>query len=1011
MSQPDRTELQLEAIHEIFLDATEIPDPGDRENFLVAACRGDQELRHRVEELLSHHERAGDFLDRPLPQREEFRGLLLETPDLAGVELDSRYRLLRLLGSGGTGQVWLAEQTRANNRRVAIKLLHAGMDSARILSRFETEFRVLAGLHHPHIAAIFDSGVTQTGLPFLVMEFVDGQSLCEYCDTRQLSLEARLRLLISICQAVHYAHQQGVIHRDLKPGNLLVEEISGQAVPRVIDFGLARVVSGSSVDQLRLTEHGWYLGTPEYMSPEQMTASVTSLDARADVYSLGVILFQLLTGQTPFRCLSREPAALPDFFNAVRESDPPRPSAVVTESADQGVAGARGLSSQALAARLAGDLDWITLRALAKTASARYGSAAELAAELELHLAGQAVSAHPPGFVYRLEKLYSRRRSAVPGIAIALCTVLVGLSFGTWALLAKWDADADFRRAAVQARTAENAALTELRASLAQASEHLRSSLPEHQELARAALRQTAARWQQYANQAASDAAGITLRAEAHYRIGAIHRLLGESSEAHRLLMLARAALDAQSRQQQQPTPDLRSLAAETMSELARCKVENGDFQQARQLFNDAIAELNAAVAMLPEQPELVSTLAIIKRDYAMALINQGDARTAHKLLDESIRLLQELATRYPDRRRYAEDVEASNSVMAYCLRMLGQHDAALTVATNALGKTQTLLGEAPDNYDLRRRVAAQSYLCGLLLQDLGRLDESNAEMQRSEQGFAELSRLFPLEPELRRRRANSLNSLAVGLVRLQQPENALKFFEECRRIREELVAGQPRQPELLDELAITLQNSIAAAAALPNFTIESELPARMYELRKTLVADFPESPVYAYHLASASNLYGNILLQQQRITEADGVLQDGVQTLQQLMTQHPGVPLHRQLLGKLFYSNAEVSVATKRWDEALQRLQKAIETRDRHPADPLDAVFIAQCRLLNADVFSRSAQLERALEELQATEELVDQFPDKLPEVAQVRKHVQDKLSRLREQQQSPGREVRTEP
>ena len=1004
MSQSEQTEQKFEASHRIFLDATEIPDPNVRDEYVASACGSDAALRQEVARLLGHHGQAGDFLERPLPEREEFRSLLVEPPDLAGSELDGRYRLLRLLGSGGMGQVWLAEQTRANNRRVAIKLLHAGMDSARILSRFETEFRVLAGLHHPHIAAIFDGGLTQNGLPFLVMEFVDGQSLCEYCDTRRLSIEARLRLFISICQAVDYAHQQGVIHRDLKPGNLLVEEISGQAVPRVIDFGLARVVSGSSVDQSRLTDHGWYLGTPEYMSPEQMTASVASIDARADVYSLGVILFQLLTGRTPFRCLSREPAALPDFFNKVRESDPPRPSAVVTESADQVNAGARGLSPQALAARLAGDLDWIALRALEKTVSARYGSAADLAADIERHLAGQAVSAHPPGPGYRLKKLYSRRRSAVLGTAIALCTLIAGLSFGAWALRAKWTTDANFRRASVQAQMAETAVLTELRASLAQASEHLRSSPPEHQELARAALRQTAARWQEYANQADSDAAGITLRAEAHCRIGAIHRLLGESSEAHRLLTLAQAALLGQAKQQQ-PTAELRSLAAETLSELARCKVENGDSQQARMLFNEAITELDAAIAMLPERPEFVSTLAIIKRDYALMLVHQSETREAHRLLTDSINLYRQLQTRYPERRRFAEDMEASNSAMAYCLRVLGQHDAALNVAISSRQKTEELLTQTPDNYDLRRRVAAQSYLCGLLLQDLGRLDESNAEMRRAEQSFGDLSRLFPLEPELRRRRANALNSLAVGLTRLQQPENALKFFEECRRIREELVAEQPRQPELLDELAITLQNSIAAAASRQSSTIETELPARMYELRKTLAADFPESPIYTYHFSSASNVYGTVLLQQQRVSEADDVLQQGVQTLQQLMLQHPGVPLHRQLLSKLIYSTAEVCVAEERWDEALQRLREAIETRDADRGDPLTALFIAQCRLLNADIFRRSNQPARALEELQATEEIVGRLPDHLPEVVQVRKRVLDRLAQLRDQQQIRNR------
>lgn len=456
---------QIPTGHEIFLDALEIIDDLARAEFLRVACRGHAELQHQVETLLQHHSRAGQFLETPLLHREHVCSLILETPTLAGTRFDDRYRLLKLLGTGGMGQVWLAEQLMAENRHVAVKLLHPGADSGRSLPRFRAELQVLTRLHHPHIASVLDGGMTQHGLPFFVMEFVNGKPLCEYCDTHQLSLKARLKLFIIICRAVHYAHEQGVIHRDLKPGNLLIEDLAGHPTPRVIDFGLARLIDDSSPANERLTEHGWYLGTPEYMSPEQMTASVASLDPRADVYSLGVILFELLTGQTPFRCVSREPAALPDFFTTVRLTDPPQASAAAAAAKSEDAAAARSLSRQALATRLAGDLDWITLKALDKSPSARYASAADLASDIERHLNSQPVSAHPPDVLYRLRKHWSRHRAIAANIAVSLVALIAVLAFGTWAQLVQLQTGEARDRAADQAKAAEEIALDKWRES------------------------------------------------------------------------------------------------------------------------------------------------------------------------------------------------------------------------------------------------------------------------------------------------------------------------------------------------------------------------------------------------------------------------------------------------------------------------------------------------------------------------------------------------------------------
>lgn len=993
MNKPDDTRGSADRSVEIFLDATEIADPADQSRFIAEACSGDRDLQHDVELLLRDYSQLGNFLEKPLLQQRAFHSVLVDDAELAGRQLNDRYLLLRKLGSGGMGQVWLAEQHAADRRHVAVKLLNPGMDSARIIARFQTELRALSKLRHPHIAAILDGGLSENGLPFFVMEFVDGTPLSDYCDNRQLAIESRLRLFISVCRAVDYAHQQGVIHRDLKPGNILIEEISGETVPRVIDFGLARVIQAQSQDESRITEHGWYLGTPEYMAPEQMTATVASVDARADVYSLGVILFQLLTGQSPFRCVSREPAALPDFFRTVQETDAPRPAVLAGKSADPQIAAARGLSPRELESRLSGDLDWIALRAVEKTPQRRYGSAAELAADLERHLASQTVSAHPPAVFYRLRKFLSRRRQLVLGSTIALLAISAGLSFGTWALLKSWHTEAALERAAGQTNAAEQALIRELRASLQLASERLLTALPEQQAHARASLRQSAERWRKYAEQAADDYTGNALRSESLVRMGAIHNTLGEAAEARRLLELARTTLEPLERSRPH-SAELQRLHAECLYQLAKRRSEDGDIDDARLLFADASSRLTLALSDSSQQPEIASMLALVKIDYAMMLINHGSAQDARPLLLESTRLLQELCTRYPSRREFAEDLEASNSTLAHCLRTLGDRDAALQVGASALSKTQALLDQTPDNQKLRRRVATQHQLQGLILRELGRLEEARSELLAAMQLLQELTKAFPLEPELRRREGNVVSTLGVIQTQLREYSSAMAYYEQARTIQEELVAGNPQRPEYLDELASTLQSHTVAASASREIPFDPETALRMYQVRKTLAVDFPESPIYAFHLASACNVYGTLLLQQQRHDEAITVLETGIQALQQLMKSHPGVALHRKLLGNLFHTLAELEISQSHWEEARKRLQQCLEARPLDSTDPLAGVFVAQCHVDIARTLIALGQPEEAQKSMQTASELANSLPPQFPEVIAVQKLVRERLS-----------------
>src|SRR5436309_4963899 len=307
-------------LRETFNEAMEIADPAARAAFLDSACNGDRALRARVERLLEAESRAGNFL-RDRGDTTTFVGVSEKIGERIG-----RYRLIERIGRGGGGAVYLAEQEEPVRRRVALKVIKLGMDTQSVVARFEAERQALAMMEHPNIARVLDAGATETGRPFFVMELVSGLKITEYCERHQLSIRQRLQLFIPVCHAVQHAHQKGIIHRDLKPSNILVAEHEGAAVPKVIDFGIAKATEQSLDDRAGLTSVNQFLGTPAYMSPEQVEFGGRDIDTRSDIYSLGVILYELLAGQPPFDPKELARAGLEEMRRIIREVEPPRPS-------------------------------------------------------------------------------------------------------------------------------------------------------------------------------------------------------------------------------------------------------------------------------------------------------------------------------------------------------------------------------------------------------------------------------------------------------------------------------------------------------------------------------------------------------------------------------------------------------------------------------------------------------------------------------------------------------------
>ena len=458
---------------EVFTEAKARPAGAERERFLAEACRDEPALREQVLVLLQAHEGAGDFLKNNL-----FIPPVTPLTEKSGDKI-GRYKLLQQIGEGGCGVVYMAEQEEPVRRRVALKVIKLGMDTKSVIARFEAERQTLALMDHPNIAKVLDAGATDTGRPFFVMELVRGIKITDYCDQNNLSTEERLKLFTQVCQAIQHAHQKGIIHRDIKPSNILVtvSEPGSPGCPKVIDFGIAKATTDQRLtDKTIFTAFEQFIGTPAYMSPEQAMMTSLDIDTRTDIYALGVLLYELLTGQTPFDAKDLMAAGLDAMRRTICEQEPARPSTKLSQtlvaadlrrlksSPDDKAAteeevradSRRLLRLKETIPLLRGDLDWIVMKALEKNRSRRYETANGLAADIQRHLNNEPVTACPPSRLYEFQKTVQRHKFGFAAAAAIILVLGLGVLASTWQAIRATRAEHEQTRLREQAETARN---------------------------------------------------------------------------------------------------------------------------------------------------------------------------------------------------------------------------------------------------------------------------------------------------------------------------------------------------------------------------------------------------------------------------------------------------------------------------------------------------------------------------------------------------------------------------
>lgn len=779
---------------QIFTDALKLASASERAAYLDAVCSGDPQLRAGVEALLQAHASDPGFLENSASSF----GVTVDSPaarsaptpgEAAGTVIGP-YKLIEQIGEGGMGTVWMAQQTDPVKRLVAVKLIKAGMDSKQVIARFEAERQALALMEHPNIARVLDAGTTTAGRPYFVMDLVKGVPITRYCDEHHLTPRQRLELFIPICQAIQHAHQKGIIHRDLKPSNVLVAHYDGKPVPKVIDFGVAKAAGQVLTEKTLVTGFGNIVGTLEYMSPEQAEVNQLDIDTRSDIYSLGVLLYELLAGSPPFTRMELEKAGMLEMLRVIREQEPSKPSTKLSSSeALPTLSANRGTEPAKLTKLVRGELDWIVMKALEKDRNRRYETANGFAADVQRYLNDETVQACPPSAGYKLRKFGRKYRTALNIAAVVVALLVAAAAISAWqavrATLAEQQAVDERDRAKASFRMAREA----VDRFFTQVSEN--PELKDHaMEKFRKELLQNA---KEFYERFIREQLGVpSVRHDlglAHYRLAKIQEVLSDFAAAQTLSEKAIEILRELTRAHPEVADYQRDLAASYVW-LGVVYFDTDRLELAESAYQQGVEIQERVAGEYPDVGDYRHALALTHMRLGDLHYRAHQLEKARVNQERALSLLAKLADDKKDIADYQYGLATIKGNLGETYgRMGSESEKAETVLKEAQSAFQKLVLAHPDVPDYRKSLGRTYRALGYLYHDnMREAQKAEAAAQQALQIFEKLAQEHPQVLEYVHWAGVCYGQLGLAAELGGQPDAALARYDKSIEILERVV-------------------------------------------------------------------------------------------------------------------------------------------------------------------------------------------------------------------------------